>query len=169
MRMLSKQEAQGLLREEVLQLSPEFGACLPCAVAAKDYAPHLLVRENDVGVCIVEQFAARSGHLVVVPKQHVETMQEVPWSLYRDLQYLAWEAAVTVEKLLQPKRVFVAQLGSVKQRTTAFNHVTINIVPIYEADDRARPSHVFSWSRGVYHYEDAEADDLAERIRQAWG
>lgn len=169
MRTLSKQEAQGLLREEVLQLSPEYGGCLPCAVGAKTYAPHLLVRENDIGVCTLEQFASRAGQLTIVPKQHVEHMHDVPWSMFRDLQYLAWEAAVTLEKTLQPRRVFIAQLGAVKQRSTSYTHISISVVPIYEADERSRPSHVFSWSRGVQMYEDDEADELADKIREAWG
>ena len=140
------------------------------SVAEKEgqLAPELLVRENDVAICSLEKYAARMGHLVVVPKQHVERMCDSPWSLYRDMQFLVWEAAVTLEKLLSPERVYTAQLGSSQPRSTAFPHVAVNVVPIFETDERARASHVFSWTRSVSIYDPIEALSLAEMIRASW-
>ncbi len=168
MRVLPKLEAKALLRAEVKRLPAELKGCLPCALARKVVAPELLVRENDVAICTLEKYAARMGHLVVVPKQHVEKMCDSPWSLYRDMQFLVWEAAVTLEKLFSPERVYTAQLGSPRPRSTAFSHVCVNVVPIYETDERSRASHVFSWTRSVSVYDPIEALSLAEKIRASW-
>jgi histidine triad (HIT) family protein len=113
----------------------------------------LLLAEHEHGVATLGRFAATRGHVMVVPRRHVERLSDIPSAIYREVQHLAWQAAVTLERTLGAKRVYVASLGSATPRPTSFQHLHIHVVPIYDDDERARPSYVFSWSRGVYVYE----------------
>ena len=65
-------------------------------------------------------------------------------------------------------RVYVASLGSAKQRAMTFPHHHLHVVPTYRGDRRDRPASVFTWERGVVVPTDAELRRLRETIQRAW-
>jgi len=88
--------------------------------------------------------------------------------VYADLQALAYQACTALERVLEPVRTFVAVLGASRGLPMSFPHFHVHVLPVYETGEGARPAHVFSWSIGVLVYEDAEARELAAKLRAAW-
>ena len=106
--------------------------------------------------------------ILVLPKAHIERLTALGWSAYSEIQRLGYEASHALERVFGPKRVYVASLGTSAELAGSYPHVHLHVVPIPEDDERARPAAVFSWSAGIYLYDDAEAADLTATIRAAW-
>jgi len=127
-----------------------------------------LVAESPHSVVLLDRFACRYGHLMVIPRLHVERLSELSWELYADVQRLCFEAARAVDRRLAPARVFTASLGAAVELPMTYSHFHMHVIPVFETDERARPARVLSWSEGVVVYDDVEALRLAEELRAAW-
>ena len=168
MRVLDKPEAEILVAAELHRIPEPHRACVMCAIAGKAYSTELIVRENDAAVCVLDRFASTRGHLVIITREHLTRPSDVSRRVHEQVQELVYDAAVTLERALAPVRVYVAQLGSPEARPMTFPHVHAHVVPIYETDDRAKPTRVFSWTHGVVVYEPSEANELVELLRSRW-
>lgn len=166
MRRVEKPEALQLL-DAYRQSLPAFD-CLPCALSRDALCEARTIASDAHGVVLLNRFAQRPGHLMVVPRRHVEHVHELPWPVYAALQRLAYDASIALSQVLQPVRVFNAVLGSAAPVAQSYAHLHIHVLPIYETDERARPSRAFSWSEGIFVYDDAEALELASTLRSAW-
>jgi len=165
---LNKVEALEQLEAYQRRVDTEAGAaCLMCHLAG-GHADGGVIAESEHGVVVLDGFGATEGHLLVVARRHVERASELDWSVFSDLQRLVWEATRTVEAVLQPNRVYTAALGASAKIPTSCPHFHVHVVPVYAADERARPAHVFSWSSGVVRYDRDEAARMVERLRDAW-
>jgi diadenosine tetraphosphate (Ap4A) HIT family hydrolase len=139
-----------------------------CALAEGALSPKLLVHETAHAVCVLDAFAARPGHLLVVARRHLCTLREVPWEVHEDMSRLAWRAARALEAR-GARRVYVAQLGSPIDLPTSYAHAHTHVVPVDEVDERARPAAVFSWSSGVVVYDPGEGEGIARDLARDLG
>jgi len=136
-----------------------------CAAIAK---PVNVLAENASAICVIDRYAARPAHLIVVHRKHVESIAELPYADYEAMQRLAWEACRALAVTRKPVRTYVASLGSAQKRTISFPHTHVHVLPLYDGDERDRPAAVLTWSNGVFVYEDGEAEALARELRAAW-
>jgi diadenosine tetraphosphate (Ap4A) HIT family hydrolase len=108
-------------------------------------------------------------------RMNVEAAAEIcgqptePWSEYVEVQRLAWEAARAMDRVLSPKRVFVAALGSAKPLPISFPHHHVHVIPLYDGGELDRPSEVLTWRNGVTLYTPEETAELGAALRAAWG
>lgn len=167
LRRIPKTEALALVAAEAAEIEARFGGCAICAVSASPAPPGLLA-SNAVALAMLDRFAARPGHVVVVLRRHVESIAELPWDDYAAVQRLAWEAVQAVTRVLAPARVYVAALGSPRRIAISFPHHHVHVLPLTSGGDEDRPAEVLTWSHGVYTYDAGEIDAWAERLRAAW-
>ena len=90
------------------------------------------------------------------------------WPELSAVQRLAYDACHALERVLAPKRLYVAAFGSDSAAPMTFAHYHLHVVPIQEEGESARPAEVFSWSRGVVTYDAAEAARLVAELRRAF-
>jgi diadenosine tetraphosphate (Ap4A) HIT family hydrolase len=166
MRIVDKAEALALLEVHTRQLLPS-GGCVMCALARSEPGS-LVLMQSEHAVAVLDRFGNQPGHLLVIARNHIERATELAWPLYADVQKLAWEANHAVERVLSPKRVFIAALGAAAPLPMTFPHYHLHVIPVYEDDERARPATVFSWTSGVVVYDDSEASKLCAALRAAW-
>ena len=165
MRVVDKTEALRLLAAQLGDLPG--GSCPLCALVAPA-ARAAPIASNEHGVVLLNRFGQRRGHLMVVSRRHVEHVHELDWPAYAGLQQLAHGAALALQHVLAPKRVFVASLGCAAPLATSYAHLHVHVIPVHETDERARPARVLSWSEGVVVYDDDSADTLSQELRAAF-
>ena len=141
--------------------------CVMCALTRGHARPAPLV-ETDQAVVVLDRFARRRGHLLVVARGHVESTREVGWDLFQELARLTFEARRALDRALEPAQIYSATLGAVVPLPMSFSHLHTHVIPVYESDERARPARVLTWEEGVTVYEDAEAEALRAEILAAW-
>lgn len=139
-----------------------------CAAISGCPASHVPLARNGAAMAFLDRFAARPGHVVVVLRRHVESIAELPWDEYAAVQRLAWEVSCALEKVLSPKRIYVASLGATRRIATSFPHHHVHVIPLADGGEVDRPAEVLTWSHGIFVYEEGEAEAWRERLRAAW-
>jgi diadenosine tetraphosphate (Ap4A) HIT family hydrolase len=172
MRRVSKEEALADMTAHGFDRAAT-GPCSMCALAKGTADTSLRVREDEHAVVLLDRYAATRGNLLIVTRRHVERMTELPLATHLDVQRLVFEANVAVEAVFRPRRVYTATLGSPASAVAdapamSFPHLHVHVVPIHEDGESARPAAVFSWTAGVWLYEDGEADAIVRDLRAAW-
>jgi histidine triad (HIT) family protein len=165
--IVSKDVALARLAEHKQRLLPSGAGCVMCALAT-GHAGLPFVAESRLAIVLLDRFACRYGHLMVIPRTHVEHLSQLPWEVFLDVQRLTFEAAQAIDACLKPARVFTATLGAAVELPMTYSHYHMHVIPVYETDERARPARVLSWSEGVVMYEEAEAHEVTSKLADHW-
>jgi diadenosine tetraphosphate (Ap4A) HIT family hydrolase len=157
-----------LLAREAEALPARFQGCAMCGMVA-GYPPDLeILAERPGAVAVLDRLWTRRGHALVILRRHAESIAEMPWSEYAEVQRLAWETARAMERALRPRRIYVAALGSPARLLMTFPHHHVHVVPLHDGGEGDRPSEVLTWRNGVGLYSPEEAQALAATLRAAW-
>jgi histidine triad (HIT) family protein len=134
--------------------------CLFCDIVAGDVAAQIVL-DTDHGVGFLDTRPVFKGHTLVVPREHVVTLPELPAALMaplmRDVQRLA---AAAVEGL-GAQGSFVAVNNVVSQSVP---HLHVHVVPRTKGDGLRG----FFWPRTKYA-DDTEAKEYGDRLRAVLG
>ena len=168
MRVLSKAEALVRLCAHKERLLKHADDCVMCALVERGERLEVIA-EDPHGVVLLDEFGSRRGHVLVISRRHAESVTELAFPEFMALQRLVFEACHALERVMTPKRVYVAALGSARSLPMSYPHYHVHVVPVCEDDERSRPAAVFSWSAGVIAYEHEDALRLIGELRDAWG
>jgi histidine triad (HIT) family protein len=139
--------------------------CLFCKIASGELAAPV-VFEDDQSLAFLDHRPLFSGHCLLIPRVHVETMGDLPKDRIGPLFTMAQTLCRAVEEALGAEGSFLAINNRVSQSVP---HLHIHIVPRHKKDGLRG----FFWPRGKYRDEsDAEAVRLAihnavERVKQS--
>ncbi|MDB4944516.1 MAG: hypothetical protein JWP97_4050 [Labilithrix sp.] len=149
--------------------------CAMCMLVEGARSSPLRVHEDASTVMVLDRYAATRGNLLVILREHVERATELPLPTYLAVQRRVFEAQLTLEHVLGPRRVYTAILGSPAALPGApdppamsFPHLHAHAIPVYDDGPSARPAAVFSWSAGVWLYDEGEAEEVAAALRAGW-
>lgn len=134
-------------------------ACVFCQIIAGDL-PAERVLETDDLVAFLDTRPVFKGHVLLVPREHVDTLPDLPASLRYPFLEAAQRIAVAVEDALGAQGSFVAINNTVSQSVP---HLHLHVVPRTKGDGLRG----FFWPRTKYA--DGEAATYAERLREALG
>lgn len=163
---ITKPEAMALLQAERARMPlARHRDCVMCVLASPEWEPALIVAQNDVALLRLNRIPSRPNEMMVVLRDHVERVSDVPRDVYVRMFDLAHAAASVLESRREALRVFVAQLGAPEDVLVSYPHLHVHVLPLYEGGEAARPSRVFSWSEIVYTYDGGEAETIAAALR----
>jgi histidine triad (HIT) family protein len=129
--------------------------CVFCALIAGDERA-LVVDAPDV-VAFLDHRPVFKGHLLVVPREHVETLVDLPPALIAPLMTVVQDCCTAVVDALDAEGTFVAVNNVVSQSVP---HLHVHVVPRRRKDGLRG----FFWPRTKYD-SPAEMADYAARIR----
>lgn len=116
--------------------------CLFCRIVARDVEA-VVVFEDEVSFAFLDHRPLFHGHCLLVPKQHFETLADLPKQLLTPLFENAQLLAQAVESGLKAQGTFVAMNNRVSQSVP---HLHIHIVPRNKGDGLKG----FFWPRTKY-------------------
>lgn len=129
-------------------------SCTFCAIVAGEQDA-LVVRESEHCLAFLDRRPVFYGHTLVVPKEHVDTLVELPDSLLAPLMSDARLLAAAVKQALDAHGTFVAINNEVSQSVP---HLHVHVIPRRFKDGLKG----FFWPRRRY-----EDEAHAERVQQA--
>lgn len=130
-------------------------ACLFCQVIDGAESAHV-VHESAATVAFLDIRPVFKGHVLVVPRAHVETLTDLPDDLVQPLFTTARAVAAAVVEALGAQGSFVAMNNTVSQSVP---HLHVHVVPRTKGDGLRG----FFWPRT--RYADDEAQGYADRLR----
>jgi histidine triad (HIT) family protein len=132
--------------------------CVFCAIVAGERAADFVLRDDDV-VAFLDVKPLFKGHVLVVPRAHVETLPDLPAAGLAPLFGAVQRVARAVETALDAHGSFVALNNKVSQSVP---HLHVHVVPRRRKDGLRG----FFWPREPYAG-DAEREEFAVRIKAA--
>jgi histidine triad (HIT) family protein len=130
--------------------------CLFCAIVAGDVdAPLVLSDEHTVG--FLDHRPLFKGHVLLVPREHVVTLPDLPAPLRDPFLAAAQRLAAAMVHALDAQGSFLAMNNTVSQ---SVSHLHMHVVPRTKGDGLRG----FFWPRTKY-VDAAEAEAYAARIR----
>ncbi|MEV0002371.1 HIT family protein [Micromonospora sp. NPDC050980] len=132
--------------------------CVFCGIIANG-VPSFTVTDEPDGVAFLDTRPVFKGHVLVVPRSHVETLAALPADALPGYFRLVQRIAVAVQSGLGAGGTFVAMNNTVSQSVP---HLHTHVVPRTKGDGLRG----FFWPRTRYA-DDAEATDYAQRISAA--
>lgn len=131
--------------------------CDFCAVVRGEESAEIVLSTDDV-VAFLDRRPVFKGHVLVVPREHVETLTDLPDDLLEPVFAAARLLAGTVRVALGATGSFVAMNNTVSQSVP---HLHVHVVPRTKGDGLRG----FFWPRTKYA--DGEMRDYADRLRAA--
>ena len=129
-----------------------------CSIVAGEVRANVVLDEPDF-LGFLDQRPVFKGHVLLVPKEHVETLLDLPASLHAGLVAAAQRLAGAVVAGLGSTGSFVAVNNIVSQSVP---HLHVHVVPRTKGDGLRG----FFWPRTKYA-SDAEAAEYAARLTEA--
>jgi histidine triad (HIT) family protein len=130
--------------------------CLFCRIVSGE-TPACVVWETAETVAFLDIRPVFKGHVLVVPRVHVDTLVELPDELVLPLFTTVRTVAAAMVTSLDAQGTFVAMNNVVSQSVP---HVHVHVVPRTKGDGLRG----FFWPRTRYD-DDAEASAYADRLR----
>ena len=132
--------------------------CVFCEIVAGRVAAHVVL-EDELVMAFLDARPVFKGHTLLVPRQHIETLPELPAALVQPVFTAAQRLASAVVDGLGAQGSFVAINNVVSQSVP---HLHVHVVPRTKGDGLRG----FFWPRTKYASED-EAAAIAARLREA--
>lgn len=129
--------------------------CVFCAIVAGD-APADVVLEDDALVAFLDRRPVFKGHVLLVPREHVVTLPDLPAGLRDDFLAAGQRLCTAMVEGLGAQGSFVAINNTVSQSVP---HLHLHVVPRTKGDGLRG----FFWPR--HKYGEAESADYAARLR----
>jgi histidine triad (HIT) family protein len=134
--------------------------CRFCQIIAGDEPSHV-VFEDEHTLAFLDNRPLFPGHSLLVPRDHHETLGELPDDLLGPLFANARLLSVAIPKAMKKPGSFVALNNVVSQSVP---HLHVHVVPRKPKDGLRG----FFWPRTKYESED-QMREVAERVRKAVG
>jgi histidine triad (HIT) family protein len=134
------------------------GACTFCDIVAGRLPAHVVL-DDEVTMAFLDIRPLFKGHVLLVPKEHHETLTDLPPALVEPLFARARDLAGAVERAMGAQGTFVALNNRVSQSVP---HLHVHVVPRTKGDGLRG----FFWPRTKYA-DDHEAATTAELIKGA--
>ena len=132
--------------------------CLFCAIASGDH-PAEIVLADDLVVAFLDSRPVFKGHVLVIPRDHYETLPDLPAELVGPLFTRVQRVSAALPAALGAQGTFVALNNVVSQSVP---HLHVHVVPRTRGDGLRG----FFWPRQRYASAE-EQEDYARRIAGA--
>ena len=133
-------------------------SCLFCKIVSRQIGS-LLVFEDDVSLGFLDHRPVFPGHVLLIPKEHYETLADLPSDLIGSFFANAQLLSQAVELSVAAEGTFVAINNRVSQSVP---HLHVHIVPRRRKDGLKG----FFWPRHPYKSE-TEAIEIQSAVRKA--
>jgi histidine triad (HIT) family protein len=130
-------------------------SCVFCDVVAGDLEVEV-VFEDDGFLAFLDHRPVQKGHILMVPRQHLATLLDLPPDLHEGFVANAQRLAAAVVEGLGAQGSFVAVNNVVSQSVP---HLHLHVVPRTRGDGLKG----FFWPR--HKYKDGEQKEYADRLR----
>lgn len=135
---------------------PSASTCAFCRIIRGEQPADVVLDSAEV-LAILDHRPLFPGHVLLLPKAHIQTLDELPARLIEPLFATAQRLAIAVEAAMEAQGTFVALNNRVSQSVP---HLHVHVVPRTKGDGLKG----FFWPRHAYR-DDAHRKDTALRIR----
>ena len=132
-------------------------SCIFCRIVCKE-APASIVYEDEKIIAFLDIRPLNQGHPLIIPKEHYETVYDIPEELLAHIYKIVKRAAVAVNNATKADGITIIQQNGQAAGQEVF-HLHVHVVPRYEGQKLPRFTDIPNASR-------EQLEKTAERIRE---
>jgi histidine triad (HIT) family protein len=106
--------------------------CVFCQIAAKKI-PAKIVYEDENSIAFLDINPANAGHTLLIPKQHFETLMDIPSEQFKELADALQRVAIGLVKAVQSQGLNILQ-NNREVAGQAMPHAHFHLIPRYKDD-----------------------------------
>jgi len=106
--------------------------CTFCNIASKQ-SPASIVYENERVMAFMDIHPVNIGHTLVIPKEHWETIYEVPETILADLFILVKKVAIAAKRVVGAHGINILQCNE-RAAFQSERHFHVHVIPRFEGD-----------------------------------
>lgn len=107
--------------------------CIFCKIINKEI-PATIIYEDDDFIAIFDKFPATLGHTLVIPKNHFDTIFQIPPDICGKLFTLVTKISQQMQKTLNIENMNILQNNGIIAGQT-ISHFHVHLLPRYENDN----------------------------------
>ena len=119
----------------------------------KGEIPAYKIAEDENFLAFLDVFPLAKGHVLVIPKQEIDSIFDLSDESYANLWLFAKKTAKALKRAMPCKRVGIAVIG------LEVPHAHIHLIPLQNVED-------INFSKPKLKVEDAEMKGIAENIKE---
>lgn len=131
--------------------------CIFCKIIRKEI-PCYKVYEDDYVLAFLDIKPVNQGHILVIPKQHYDTILDMPTDLLKQLINIVYKSVAALQKGLDPDGFNIIQNNGL-QAGQLIPHVHFHVIPRFEGDES---NFGFLW--GTKKLDDKTLKDLQSKL-----
>lgn len=140
------------------------GSCNFCKiVSGEDQAS--IVYEDDNVTAFMDLHPANVGHTLVVPREHWETIYEVPEKVLTDLFAVVKRVSVAVKKAVGAEGISILQFNG-RAAGQSVRHFHVHVIPRFRGDAISKFIGAMLGPVGFEKVERQDLDEIAKKIRK---
>lgn len=128
--------------------------CIFCKIL-KGEIPSSKIYENDKVLAFLDIMPVHKGHTLVIPKEHYETILDIPEDLLKESIVVLKKVSKAVKQGVEADGISIGQ-SNFKAANQAVPHLHFHIMPRFDNDG------LKFWPQGKY--EEGEMDAFREKI-----
>lgn len=150
-------------RAQFIQSKEKPAGCIFCdAVKKQDGAENLIIARSKLGFVILNRYPYTSGHVMVVPFQHVPSYEELDQPTRSELMELINQATGVIRKVYQPEGFNVGANLGLPAGAGVASHIHFHIVPRWIGDAN------FMSTVGEVRVLPEELEETYRKLKDAW-
>ncbi len=126
--------------------------CVFCQIIERKSSAHI-VYENDKLISFLDIEPINEGHVLIVPKQHVDTIEELSDETLTDIMGIAKKIVTALKEIYGNEGYSIMQNGG---KFCDFGHAHFHVFPRYDNDG-------FGWTYG--NKEKDVNEEIAEKLK----
>jgi histidine triad (HIT) family protein len=134
--------------------------CLFCRIVAGEEKSWTVFEDEQVQA-ILTISPMTSGHTLIIPKKHYESIVEIPDPILFRIISVAKDLAEKYETKLNTKGICLHSQGH-HDKDIKFRHYHLHVIPRYDINDRRDPGKM--WPKDLEVASDKSLDEVASRI-----
>lgn len=150
-------------RMKYIRNGPKESGCVFCNVLAEnDGAGNLIVMRGEHAFTILNKFPYTSGHLMIVPKDHQTSLEELSPAARAEMMELVSQFITLLRSIYTPEGFNVGINIGKAAGAGVPGHVHIHVVPRWVGDTN------FTTTIGETRVLPETLDETYQRVREAW-
>ena len=124
-----------------------------------------IVYEDDSVLAFMDLHPANVGHTLVVPKEHWETIYDIPEKVLADLFAVVKRVSVAVKKAVGAEGISILQFNE-RAAGQSVRHFHVHIIPRFRGDAISKFIGAMLRPVGFEKVEREDLDEIAEKIKE---
>jgi len=139
-------------------------SCSFCKIASgEDQAS--IVYDHDSVIAFMDLHPANVGHILVVPREHWETIYDIPERVLADLFAVVKRVSVAVKKTVDAGGISILQFNE-RAAGQSVRHFHVHVIPRFRGDTISEFMGAMLGHRGFKKAEKQDLDEIAKKIKE---